>query len=153
MTGYPTEIIITLAYWLLNAVVAYLLFRGIRRVIRLLRRHRKSAHLLLWPALGAVVLALSVSTGYAAGFTAALAIAIFSPLMLLALVQIAFWLYHAFKHGDPFYEPDDARNVRVIYRGDEAKKRQKKMCPICKRPTRCKVSPRGAPIPFHVIRD
>lgn len=80
--------------------------------------------------------------------------AIFGISALILGMQIVIWLYHWFAHGHPFYEPGDRITVTQDWRTYEKKREtSKKMCPICKKPTNCRVnrSPRGFLV--HVRRD
>lgn len=77
---------------------------------------------------------------------------IFSPFLIGLFLVICFWIYHWLKHGDPFYESGDP--VKVIYRGEYPKKREKKLCPICKIPTMCRVTKsKNGRMYVHVVRS
>ena len=76
---------------------------------------------------------------------------IFSPFLIGLFLVMSFWVYHWLKHGDPFYESGDP--VKVIYRGEYPKKRENKICPICKIPTRCRVTKsKDGKMWVHVMR-
>lgn len=123
------------------------------RVLRFTRRYPTLSKFIRWPLFFFFIMWVATSSGSVANFLLYAGITVvFGPLILLALLQICFLAYHAIKHGDPFYERPLESERRVVY-VNEGPKREKKMCPICKRPTNCKMSPKGASIPFHVIRN
>lgn len=83
------------------------------------------------------------------------------PAGILLLLQLSFWAYHALMHGDPFYDPavdaETRRNRKDGQRGiislDMYTFSRKKMCPVCKRMTRCKVGgTKPGQIPYHIHR-
>lgn len=152
MSPFAADIAITLAMWVAVALLAWYVYRMSRRVIRFIRWHPA---IIKWVVIPVAAIALAWVCASSAGVDIAVVLwlTFCAPFVLLILAQISFWGYHAVRHGDAFYEVDDRRDVRIIYRGEEAKKRTKKLCPICKRPTRCRISPRGASIPYHIIRD
>lgn len=79
-------------------------------------------------------------------------ILLFSPFILLGFFQICIWGYHFVKHGDMFYESKRLREE--VIEKESVKRKQKKMCPICKRPTYCRVTwAKGMKCFVHVVRD
>lgn len=153
MSWFSASLLFTFSYYAFIAAIAWLVFRSIKPAIRFFRRFRGFFKGLVWPLVGISILSLSVAEGPMVYVAVALLLAILTPLFLLFFMQIVFWSYHAIKHQDPFYESGDSRGIKFINRGGESgRPNSKKMCPICKRPSRCKVSPKGAPIAFHIIR-
>lgn len=84
------------------------------------------------------------------------------PASVMLFLQICFWAYHWLTHGDPFYDPavyaetrrDRKDGQRGIISLDMYTFSRKKMCPICKRMTRCKVYDGGkGGVPYHIHRQ
>lgn len=116
----------------------------------------KALKVLLFLSLYPIVIFLSGSTNpivekYAIWIT----LIVFSPYLIFLFLQICFWMYHWMAHGDPFYESptEDERRGKVgMSFRDSAKKRQKNMCPICKRQTSCKVERTPSGFWIHIVK-
>lgn len=89
--------------------------------------------------LGILSIAIAAESGNAPAAKGALAVVLvmLSIAGLILFLQICFSVYQWISLGNPFWERGDNKPT-VVYR-DHRKKDTKKMCPICQRPTHCKV--------------
>lgn len=151
---FASALLITLSYWTLVLSVSAFIMYSVRYIYKT-RWFRKLAwySLLTGGAILIFLFSIADTESQAMKLIPLVAGIFLLPFALLALLQICFWAYHTVMHGNPFYEPFLGSEKRVIFI-NETPKRVKKMCPICKRPTRCRVSRSiGLGSWIHVQRD
>lgn len=164
---FTAALIITSGYWFLVGALALGMLWLIIRIARELWSFRFFRKVVKWSGIvtGALFI-LAVGTADPESplgrHAPLLALVIFSPFILLVFIQVCFMVYHTLMHGDPFYDSsvyeEVGRNHKERSRGvitlDMYTHSRKKMCPICKRLTRCKVyDGRKGGIPYHIHRD
>lgn len=143
MSPFLASVLITLTLWMLVGIVAWLLVRLIGKYWRYRGVRRWTYRIVA--ILASIAFLLFVSSDdpkvqQISGWVAFTVIAL--PTIVFLFLQGAFWAYHWLIHGDPFYEAPllGERGYRESFSGEQTKRRKKKMCPICKRMTFCRVN-------------
>lgn len=93
----------------------------------------------LFSIAGFVVLWYAESGNMIAGHVVMTAAYIIAAIIgVILFIQICFWVYQWMVFGHPLNEGYEGQRTTIVYR-DHRQNKPKKMCPICKRPTRCTI--------------